>query len=1262
MHSKNTRGATKAIFGMTAIFFVLATIGVVSVVLFDPFSDGDEGIEDLGRKGEARSGDGMIASIDGAPAENRVDLLPDGRGETVTVSGFVTLDGATLAGVTVQAFNDQSTALPATIRNRIETSPMYYSALGVQIRERLKKAGVDRLPSRTHSPPVAQCRSGRDGAFSLTFPAGKTVTFGLDHDFYYFPPAQAGPFRWTRDSDKPRLDLFAGRLEAEVGALVKGTISDSDGYPLEDVLVSLSSNAESFDFGFGGGFGGRGRDRDRAGPKETTSDDKGVFRLRGVAPDDGIALSASREGWAKAESKSFDPVAGQVHTVNLKLAEGASIKAIVHGPPGAPLRGAEVFLERSNDGGGNDRNGERDRGGRNRGGGFGRGMGDMFGMMDSTIEGAAKTGADGTIVFDALAPGKYTVRASRVGLLEAETRRPLTINDEVGVSEVELSLSEGVVIAGQVIDDASNPVVGALVEAVPHVESRGGRPEFGNMRRMMTTPESSEKKAETNASGFFRITGLSVDELFDLEAAAVGFTQGAESAVESGSQDVTIVVDRTGTITGRVISSAKSAAVSRFTVGIVPVRDDEGAMDFGRGGMGGDRGGRNERGRGGRGGPMGFGSDERGGDDSDPMSIMRDAMRETMRDSFRRGPRLTEREDEIHDSNGRFRLENIIPGTYRLCVSASRFAPAVTETIEVEKAETVSGLVISLAMGGSISGTVTSATGPVDKALVRLFGEEEAAGVEFTIALETVERDESDRNGVFRIDNLPAGTFVLEASHSNHPDGETGRIELAMGQAVTGIEITLPPAASITGVAYDAQGYPLADEAVLCGEGGSFRGSNRATTDDEGRFEFKGLGAGDYTVRLFSRANFGGRGRQSNRDEGSEAVDVSLEAGGVQQVVLRKNPLEGATVHGIITNNGVPVTGGFLTVSAQGRGDRRNAAINSDGTYSVEGVSPGLQQFSIRFTAEDTFENTTMQFEIPDMPQVLLDVALPGGRISGKVLDAATGALLEGARVSLIPEGEILGMDMGQGMGRGGRFGSRKSDTTDKNGYFSFHFLAAGTYRIEATAQRPEAGSGFAGYFPAELTDLVLDQDRSLDNVNVGLSTGGGIHLIVTNTNNEPVSGATITATKAGAGTQGGGRGGNRSRTDDSGNAWITGIEADTYRLTVQAQGMGQEAVDNIHVSAGRFEEIPLTLEIGYNISVRLKDANDQSVTDADIVLINSKGKTLSIPRGRGGRGNTTQLGVLAPGNYTIEATWGDTSGRASFKVESAGTQTLVVN
>jgi len=1258
MHSHNARGATKAIFGITAIFFVLATIGVVSVVLFDPFSESDETIDDLGRKGDGPDGGDMISSIDGAPAESRVGVLPDGRGETVTVSGFVTLDGATLAGVTVQAFNDESDALPVTLRNRIETSPMYYSAIGVQIRERLKKAGIDRLPARTESFPVAECRSGRDGAFSLTFPAGKRVTFGLDHDFYYFPSSQAGPYRWTRDADEPELERFDGRLEAEVGALVKGTISDSDGYPLEDVFVSLSSDSENLDFGFGR-FGGR--DRDRARPKETTSDDKGAFRLRGVAPGDGVALSASSEGWAAAESKSFDPLAGQVHTINLRLAEGASIKAVVRGPDGAPLRGAEVFVETKNgQGGGND---ERGRGGRNRGGGFGRGMGDMFGIMDRAIVSAAKTGADGTIVFDALAPGKYTVRASRTGLLEAETRRPLTVGDAVGVHEVELSLTEGIVIAGRVIDDANGPVVGALVEAVPHVESRGGRPDFGSMRRMMTTPESAEKKAETGANGFFRITGLSADELYDLEAGAVGFTEGAESAVESGTQDVTIVVDRTGTIAGRVISSAKSAPVSHFTVGIVPVRDEEDGRGFGRGGdRGGDRGGRNDRGRGGRGAPQGSGRDERGGDDTDPMRIMRDAMQETMRDSFRRGPRLTEREDEIRDQGGRFKLENIIPGTYRLCVSADRFAPAVTETIVVEKAETTGGLVVSLDRGGSISGTVTSAAGPVHEAFVRLFGEEEDAGVEFTLALETVERDESDRNGVFRIDNLPAGTFVLEASHRNHPDGETGQIDLARGQAVSGIEIVLPPAASITGVAYDAQGYPLADETVLCSVGGDFRGMNRSTTDDEGRFEFKGLGAGDYTVRLFSRSNFGGRGRgrESNRDEGSEAVDVSLEPGGVQQVVLRKNPLEGATVHGIITNSGVPVTGGFLTISAGGRGERRSAAINSDGTYSVEGVSPGLQQFSIRFTAEDTFESTTMQFEIPDMAQVLLDVALPGGRISGKVFDASTGALLEGARVSLIPEGEDPGG--GGGRGRGGRMGSRKSDTTDKDGVYSFQFLAAGTYRIEATAPRPEAGSGFTGYFPAEISDLALDQDRSLDNVEIGLATGGGIHLIVTNTNNDAVRGATITANRAGADSPGGGRGGNRSRTDDNGEAWLTGIEAGTYDLTIEARGMGQEAVEGIRVSAGRFEQIPLTLDIGYNVSVRLKDTNDQNVTGADITLINAKGKRLSLPRGRGGRGNTYQLGVLSPGNYTIEASWGDASGRASFKVESAGTLTLVVS
>ncbi len=1246
MYSDRTRGATRAVFGITAIFLVLATIGVVSIVLFDPFSDGDESIDDLSQGG-ARTEGGLVASIDGAPAESRVGVLPDGRGETVTLTGFVTLDGTTLADVKLQAFNDQPAVLSASLRSRIETSPVYYSALGAKIRKRIDDAGLDRFESPAEALPVAECRTGRDGSFSLSFPAGETVTFGLDHDFYYLPPGQAGPFRWNRDSDEPALATFDGRLEAEVGALVKGTVADCDGYPIGDVLIALSAEQGGFDFGFGR-FGGR----DRAGPKETRSDDEGVFELRGVAPGDGVSLSASCEGWAAAGSRPFDTIPGQVHTINLELAEGASIKAIVNGPNGAPLRGAEVFLEMENDSG--RENGDRGRGGRNRGG-FGRGMGSMFGMTNASIAGAGKTDSDGTILFDALAPGEYTVRASCAGLLEQEAPNPLAIGDDVGVKEVRLALSEGIVIAGQVVDDRSIPVAGALIEAVPHVERRDGRPDFGSMRRIATIPASAEKKAETDKNGFFRITGLGAEELYDLEADAVGYTRGAESGIEPGRQDVVIVVDRTGTIAGRVMCSAKSAPLSSFTVGIVPVRDSDEEFGFGRGGeRGRDRGGRNDRGRGGRGGPPGFVRDEND-DRTDPMSIVADTMRDTMRESFRRGPRLTEREEKIHDRDGRFRLENILPGTYRLCVSARGLAPAATEPIEVEKAETVGGLVISLDLGGSISGTVTSAAGPVYKARVEVFGEERAPGVEFTIALDTVVRDESDRGGVFRIDNLPAGTFVLEASHRNHPTGESDRIELAVGQTVSGLVITLPPAATIRGVAYDAQGYVLADESVLCAEGDSYRGMRRETTDDEGRFEFTGLGAGDYTVRLFSRSNFFGRGRETNRDEGSEAVDVFLDAGGVQQVVLRKNPLEGATVHGIITNNRMPVTGGFLVVSAGGRGSRRSASINGDGTYTVEGVSSGLQQFSIRFASEDTFERTSMQFEIPDLPDVLLDIALPGGRISGRVLDASTGAVLEGARVSLIPEGE----DPAGGRGGGGRFSSRKSDTTGKDGDFTFHFLAEGTYRIEATAPRPEAGSGSTGYYPAEVPAVVLEKDRSLDDVNIALSAGGGVHLVVTDGANTPVRNASITATREGDEGTGGGR--NRSRTDDQGEAWITGIEAGAYRLTIQAQGMGQEVIDNIHVAAGRFEELALTLDIGYNISVRLKDGNEQPITGADIVLTSAKGKRLSVPRRRGSRGNSYQLGALAPGNYRLDASWDDRSGTASFSVESAGSLDLVV-
>jgi|GEM_PF-2164163 len=1278
MIASDTTTTARVSVGVIAVLGVLAATCITTFLLLSSTSDRDENLDLPWETRESQEDSQLETRLDTQPEADRVSVLAGGRGEVVTVGGFLVLDGAALSGIEVQAFTDLHDTLPDTLAQRIRTSPVYYSKVGAALQSALADV-------RPRDPRVAaHGRTGSDGSFTLSVPAGESLTFGLDHDFYYLPREQAGPFGWLRgtlDEGQPELELFEGRLEVELGALVRGKVTDSDGLPLENVSITL---AQDMGLPFGRGFGRRPGSGMSFTSRETTSDEQGAFTLRGVPPGEELRVSAKCDGWAPGRSAQFEIAAGQIHNVTIKLAEGASIETLVRGPDGNPLQGAEVFLELDASAEASSSSGTAagGRGGR----GFG-GPGGMFGLMSRQIVGVERAGLDGKVLFEALAPGAYTLRAVFSGLLESRTESPIGVTEEIAMNQVELALDQGLFVSGRVVDDEERPVAGALVEARLHAD-RGGRgfQGFGGFQAMeaaLTTPESGLKKVRTGADGAFLLTGLADGATYDLIAEAEGHASGVEEEIDPGSRGAKIVLDRTGTFEGRVIQAATAAPVREFSIHITPSRDeDEAGGRFG--GMRGDRGG---RGRGGRGdeGPGG-GRMDRGAEQNDPfargrggwgnppempggvpdaMQTVFDAVRDTMRDAFRPARRVTEREDEFNDARGRFIISDIVPGTYRLTVAAKGLAPGVTETIEVEKGERVQDIVVTLGPGGSISGVVVNPLGPVAKATVAIASKEEP-DTELELGLNTIERVETDREGRFRLESLPAGTFLLQASRRDQPSGRTAAIDLDEGEASDGVTIQLPASATITGTAFDTNGVPMESQMLSCSAAGEENrrwSAKRTLSDGKGRFKFEGLTAGEYRVSLSSRRGRGGPFGGS-AGSGTETTDVFVDAGGVVDVVLQKEALEGTTVHGIITSGGVAIAGGFLTVSGEDRRARRSGVINADGTYLVEGVSPGTNRFSLRFAGNDSFESSTLEFEITDVADLLLNIEIPGGTVSGIVNDAGTGLHLEGVRVTLSPKTDGAG-------GRGGnRFGSSKSMTTEEGGFFSFRFLAPGIYRLRATARIGDAATGETGYYPAEITGLTLSENQTLGGVNIGLVTGGGVLVIVTDRNEEPLENATITLRQlqssiaATGESRQGGRGTNRGRTEESGEAYVSGVEPGTYSMTVQARGMGQAVLDNIVVSSGKIEKRRVILDTGHNVSVQLLDGNKQPVEGARLNLRSALGTSLSISGGRG-RGASDpgvyQVGILAPGSYTLDVNWNGQSETVAFSVSGPGTISLVL-
>lgn len=1241
-HSSSRAGTSQSkSFLLLVGLMAAAAVTMVAILLFPPSESEDDPDLTADRTESEREREGESAT-DAGEVMGKSRLIPgDETGELVELTGSLFINGSALADVGIEAFVNMPEPISTALKNQIKSSPLYYSA---RARKIIEETGLDAKLGRHRMPrPSAACRTESNGSFEMTLSKSRTVTFRLDHDFYYLARDEAGPHSWSTQSDEERLDGFDGRLEAELGALVRGTVTDHEDLPLEGVTVELFAAGQE---GGGGRFFGRGRGADSLAGQETITDDRGRFVLRGVEPDREIRLRARIDGYAAEQSKIFEARPGEVHRELFRLGEGSTIRVQVQGPEGGPLRGAEVYLEKEEEGADTGQGGRGGRGMR----GFG-----MFGGV--TIADAGKTGSDGAIIFQSLFPGLYHVKACFPGAAEARTESPVALSEDLKTAAVQLALSRGRSISGVVIDDLDRPVGGASIQALLHTRTNFGRGggrggDFGARLQAATAPPGALKQTESSANGTFLITGLSEDTAYDLFAQAENLVPAETREVDLGTSDVVLVMTRHGQIRGRVIAAGAGDPVTRFTIRTVPAPDDETRGDRGRGQ---DRGFGRGRDQGqGRGPGSGRGPDSGRNETSNAVDSLMRSVGELMWRPLGPSVALTDREEEFKSSAGQFSLKEIVPGRYRLCVAAGGFEPRFTEPFVVEKGAIRDDLTVDLALGASIHGKVLSSFGPVKDARVSVRAER-GQDRDLDTLLGTLKELKTDREGKYVIDSLPPGKFTLRAEHPDFPTVSTDPLELAEGQTIRSLNIIFPPAARIVGVAIDEAGIPLDNQVIVCRSREERRGaSEMERTDRAGRFEFDGLRAGTYSVGLSSRGM--GFRMRGGGDEGF--LEVKLVEGAVAEIVVQRKPPEGVIVQGVITDGSGAVGRGVLTVSPAGNSRReatRTGAIEEDGTYKVEGVTPGTNRFTVRFMTSESFESTSLDFDIPDLQSYLLDIPLPGNRISGVILDELTRLPLGDVRVSLSEEGESTQPQDRRGRGR---WGSGRSVTTDKDGTFQFRLLTEGTYQIEARpGSRLTSSEGFR-YYSREISGLIVTDGRSLDNVEILVGPGGGIEVMVVDANNNPVDGASVTATLEGAPSSADSRGGLRGRTDGEGKAVIDRVEPGLYTLIVQARQSGQQVKGGVAVASGQYRLEQVMVESGFQVSVRLLSGDGQPVTGASVTLKNTQGFSLSVPRGRGGRnsGNVYSLGTLSPGQYTIEAAWDDTKGSARFSVSSGGT------
>lgn len=311
-----------------------------------------------------------------------------------------------------------------------------------------------------------------------------------------------------------------------------------------------------------------GRDSDRDGldaPPETSTNSQGEFSLEARLPDDDTSDADGRfrprlndgNGRVAVAHPSFRTLVqecprlhpGELDLGVLPLEFGASISGRVVDEQGRSVASATVR-------GRNDA--ELSSGGLMR----------MLGMGLAEQYSSSTTSADGRFLVTGLGAGSASVSASAPGRQMAEVQDvqlEATLSTDVG----ELMLAMGESIAGWVLDDKGQPVLGAeiRVSSMARIVLR----DPSDMPRRQLGNEFS-LRAETDRDGHFEIVGMASGQ-FTVHVSADGFARLDRENVRTGTRDLRLTVAPLGGLLVTVLDSRDGSPVSAVQLSAHPLAD-----------------------------------------------------------------------------------------------------------------------------------------------------------------------------------------------------------------------------------------------------------------------------------------------------------------------------------------------------------------------------------------------------------------------------------------------------------------------------------------------------------------------------------------------------------------------------------------------------------------------------------------------------------------------------------------------------------------
>jgi len=463
--------------------------------------------------------------------------------------------------------------------------------------------------------------------------------------------------------------------------------------------------------------------------------------------------------------------------------------------------------------------------------------------------------------------------------------------------------------------------------------------------------------------------------------------------------------------------------------------------------------------------------------------------------------------------------------------------------------------------------------------------------------------------------NVPSEAVIIDAAKKGFPSGSSSQMRLSPGEKKAGVMITIPHGIAFTGRVLDKDGKPLSGVAVdateSTREGGmpnirrmimstlGSRGDDVIRTGTDGRFTVR-LKEGTYDVN-FKREGFAAKLlRAQNVTASVKPVEVTLDPG--------------AEITGRVTRGGAGVEG--VNVTAISMDGTASAVTQPDGTYRLTDLTPGQMMLAVAKMDAFIMENRPVTAPAHDV-----NIDLPaGGRITGHVVDKATHNAVTAFQAGVTTSRSGGGMAI--------MLPPMLKAFTNDDGSFVLENVRPGPTEVVVNAP---------GYTSGKLSNVDVEDGKTVADVEVALETGVRVVGRVTDTGGQPIAGVSVRSDAS--------RGGGRMMRFDPTDAAIVTDGNGEYAIESQEPGdktytftrSGYVSDSRTVNLTGKEVRVDVQLSSGMHLSGLVTTDGGTPIGDAVVRAGSASDSTFGREARTDGNGSFTMDG-LAPGHYTFNA------------------------